>query len=44
MSEEAKRTALAGIDFFRGLSEKELIDIARLSEERSFALGDELCH
>lgn len=44
MSDEAKQTALAGVEFFQGLTPKELTDIAHLSDERSFAVGEELCH
>ena len=44
MSDEAKQTALAGVEFFQGLTPKELTDIAHLSEERGFAVGEELCH
>jgi CRP-like cAMP-binding protein len=44
MTEEAKRAALGEIDFFEGCSERELTDIAKLSREQTFAVGDELCH
>ena len=44
MTEEAKRAALAQVDFFKGCSERELADIAKLSEEQTFVAGDELCH
>jgi CRP-like cAMP-binding protein len=44
MSDEARREALAGVEFFQGLTDRELTDIAQLAEERAFATGDELCH
>ena len=34
MTEEAKRAALAGFDFFKGLTDREISDIAKLAEER----------
>jgi len=44
MNDDTKRAALTKIDFFKGCTERELADIARLAEEREFAPGDELCH
>jgi CRP/FNR family cyclic AMP-dependent transcriptional regulator len=44
MDGDAKRAALAQIDFFKGLNERELNDLAHLSEERAYAPGEELCH
>jgi CRP-like cAMP-binding protein len=44
MSDDAKQAALAGVEFFQGLTPKELVDIARLAEERGYAVGEELCH
>jgi CRP-like cAMP-binding protein len=44
MSEDDKRRALAEVDFFKGCTDRELTDIARLADERGFAPGDELCH
>ena len=43
MTEEAKRAALAGFDFFKGLTDREISDIAKLAEEREFRVGEELC-
>jgi CRP-like cAMP-binding protein len=44
MSDDAKRAALAEIDFFKGCTERELTDISRLAVERDVAPGEELCH
>lgn len=44
MNDDEKRAALARVDFFTGCSDRELTDIAKLTEPRDFAIGDELCH
>ena len=44
MSEDAKRAALAEIDFFKGCTDRELADISRLAVERDVPPGEELCH
>jgi CRP-like cAMP-binding protein len=44
MDDDTKRAALTRIDFFKGCTDRELADVARLAAERDFAPGDELCH
>jgi len=44
MTDEAKRDALAEVDFFKGCSDRELADIAKLAEDQTFEVGAELCH
>jgi CRP-like cAMP-binding protein len=44
MTEEAKRAALAEVDFFKGCTERERTDIARLAQEQTFEAGAEVCH
>jgi voltage-gated potassium channel len=39
----AKERLLAGLSFFSGCTARELRDIAHLAEEKSFAVGAELC-
>jgi CRP-like cAMP-binding protein len=41
---DAIRDLLAGIDFFKGCTERELRDIAHLTDERRVQAGAELCH
>jgi CRP-like cAMP-binding protein len=38
-----KRALLSKIDFFKGCTERELEDIAKLAVDRHFAVGDQLC-
>jgi CRP-like cAMP-binding protein len=43
MSDDARQRFLAGIPFFSGCSEEQILEISRLSEERPLAAGVELC-
>jgi CRP/FNR family cyclic AMP-dependent transcriptional regulator len=38
-----KSALIAQIDFFRGCTQREIDDIAKLLVDRHFAVGDELC-
>jgi CRP-like cAMP-binding protein len=38
-----KSALIAHIDFFRGCTQREIDDIAKLLVDRHFAVGDELC-
>jgi CRP/FNR family transcriptional regulator, cyclic AMP receptor protein len=38
-----KSSLIAQIDFFRGCTQREIDDIAKLLVDRQFAVGDELC-
>ncbi len=44
MSDDARREVLAGLDFFKGCSDRELRDISRLADERDLPAWSELCH
>lgn len=43
--EAAEKSALiAQVDFFKGCTQREIDDVAKLLVDRHFAVGDELCH
>jgi CRP/FNR family transcriptional regulator, cyclic AMP receptor protein len=43
--EASEKSALIGqVDFFKGCTQREIDDIAKLLEDRHFAAGEELCH
>ena len=43
--EAAEKSALiAQVDFFKGCTQRELDDVAKLLVDRHFEVGDELCH
>jgi CRP-like cAMP-binding protein len=44
MDTEGKVTVLAGVDFFKGCTERQLAEIAHLATARSYSPGSELCH
>jgi len=39
-----KAALLSQVDFFKGCTQREIDDIAKLVSDRHFAEGDELCH
>lgn len=43
MADDATYDMLAGLDFFKGCTERELRDIAQLVEDRQLPAGVELC-
>jgi voltage-gated potassium channel len=44
MSDDTRQQFLSGLAFFSKCTEPQLREISRLSEERSVAVGAELCH
>jgi CRP/FNR family cyclic AMP-dependent transcriptional regulator len=43
--EAADKSALIGqVDFFKGCTQREIDDVAKLLVDRHFAVGEELCH
>jgi CRP-like cAMP-binding protein len=39
-----KSALLSQVDFFKGCTQREIDDIAKLVADRHFAVGEELCH
>ena len=39
-----KSALIAEVDFFKGCTQREIDDVAKLLSDRHFAAGDELCH
>jgi len=39
-----KSALIAEVDFFKGCTQRELDDVAKLLADRHFAVGEELCH
>jgi CRP-like cAMP-binding protein len=39
-----KSALIAQVDFFKGCTQREIDDIAKLLSDRHFAVGEELCH
>jgi CRP/FNR family transcriptional regulator, cyclic AMP receptor protein len=43
--DDAEKSALiAQVDFFKGCTQREIDDVAKLLTDRHFAVGEELCH
>lgn len=43
IGDDARRELLAGIDFFTGCTERQLLDISHLTGELEIPMGDDLC-
>ena len=44
LDDAEKSTLIAQVDFFKGCTQREIDDVAKLLTDRHFGVGDELCH